>query len=150
MQIKINVNGENKTVEIKPHEYILDTLRGLGYYSVRRGCDTTSCGLCTILVDKKPILSCSTFAAKCDGHSITTVEGTGDEGKRLAKYIVEEGVDQCGYCSPGFILTVLSMKDELTNPTDDEIKHYLNNNLCRCTGYEGQLRAIRKFLKEAQ
>ena len=148
MQIKINVNGEDRTVEVKPHEYILDTLRGLGLYSVRRGCDTTSCGLCTILIDGKPILSCSTFAVKCDGHKIITVEGTGEEGKRLAQCIVDEGVDQCGYCSPGFILTVLAMKEELTNPTDDEIKHYLNNNLCRCTGYEGQLRAIRKFLGE--
>ncbi|KNF10212.1 nicotinate dehydrogenase small FeS subunit [Gottschalkia purinilytica] len=148
MQIKINVNGEDKTVEVKPHEYILDTLRNLGYYSVRRGCDTTSCGLCTILVDGKPILSCGTFAAKCDGHKIITVEGTGEEGKRLAQCIVEEGVDQCGYCSPGFILTVLAMKNELRSPTDDEIKHYLTNNLCRCTGYEGQLRAIRRFLEE--
>lgn len=150
MRIELIVNGEKREASISPGDYILDVLRDLGYHSVRRGCDTSSCGLCTILVDGTPILSCTVFAARCDGAEIMTVEGSGKAGKRLAELIVEEGVDQCGYCSPGFILTVLAMKAEYPGQelSDDDIKHYLTNNLCRCTGYEGQLRAIRRFLKE--
>lgn len=150
MKVTLNINGEDKVLEIKPHDYILDVLRQVGLHSVRRGCETSSCSVCTILMDGKPIHSCSIFAARCEGHKIVTVEGSGSEGRRFAELIVENGVDQCGYCSPGFILTVLGMKNELKNPTDDEIKHYLVNNLCRCTGYEGQLRAIRKFLEEVK
>lgn len=148
MKVTLNINGKNHEIEIKPHDYILDVLRKIGCHSVRRGCETSSCSVCTILIDGKPVHSCSTFAARCEGHEIVTVDGIGDEGIRLAKIIVECGVDQCGYCSPGFILTVMGMKNELKEPTDDEIKHYLVNNLCRCTGYEGQLRAIKRFLRE--
>lgn len=147
MQIKVSINGLPKVLEFEPHEYLLDVLRKNGYLSVKRGCDTGSCGLCTVLVDGLPILSCALLTAKVEGQSITTIEGVQQEARKVADFMVAEGVDQCGYCSPGFVLTVLAMKTELTNPTEDEIKHYLTGNLCRCTGYVGQLRAIKKYLE---
>lgn len=150
MKISLKINGELRTTEIESGDYLVDTVRNMGYHSVRRGCDTTNCGLCTLIIDGKPLLSCTAFSARYDGSEIMTVEGSRKAGKRLAELIVEEGVDQCGYCSPGFILTVLAMRAEFPNRelSDDDIKHYLTNNLCRCTGYEGQLRAIKRFLKE--
>jgi aerobic carbon-monoxide dehydrogenase small subunit len=146
MQVTLNINGQDKIIFIQPHEYILDVLRRLGYASVRKGCETTSCSVCTVLMDGKPIHSCAVFAAKCEGHKILTVEGMSEEAKKIAQVIVEEGVDQCGYCSPGFIMTLIGMNNELKNPTEDEIKKYLMGNLCRCTGYVGQLRAAKKYL----
>lgn len=147
MQVVLNINGQEKIVFIQPNEYILDVLRRLGYMSVRKGCETTSCSVCTVLMDGKPIHSCAVFAAKCEGHKILTVEGVPEEAKKAADAIVDEGVDQCGYCSPGFIMTLIGMKNELKNPTDDEIKKYFMGNLCRCTGYVGQLRAVKKYLE---
>jgi aerobic carbon-monoxide dehydrogenase small subunit len=146
MRITLNINGEERMVDVQPHEYILDVLRKLGYSSVRKGCETTSCSVCTVLMDGKPIHSCAVFAAKCEGHEILTVEGVQEEAKKVAELIVEEGVDQCGYCSPGYIMTLMGMKNELKNPTDEEIKHYFMGNLCRCTGYVGQLKAVRRYL----
>jgi len=146
MDIRTMINEETRTLEVFPGESLAALLRRYGYLEVRTGCDTGSCGLCTVWMDGKPILSCSTLAARAAGHSITTIKGVGKEGENLAKFLVAEGADQCGYCSPGFIMTVLSMKKELKNPTESAIKHYLNGNLCRCTGYEGQTRAIKKWL----
>lgn len=148
MILKIKVNGTDREALIKEDEYLVDTLRTLGYTSVRRGCDTGSCGICTVLVNGKPTLSCSTLAVRVDGKNIETVEGREKDAKRFAELLAEEGGDQCGYCVPGFVLTVLAMKDELSNPTEDEIEHYMNGNLCRCTGYGSHMRAIKKFIGE--
>lgn len=146
MKININLNGLNTMMEIEPHEMLLDVLRRYGCLSVKRGCDTSSCGVCTVLMDGSPVLSCSMFAAKADGHCVTTVEGMPTEIEEFADFFNHEGADQCGYCNPGLALTVLAMKKELHNPTEAEIKQYLTGNLCRCTGYVGQLRAIKKYL----
>lgn len=146
MKLSLTINGATKEVEIAPHEYLLDVLRKCGYPSVKRGCDTASCGLCTVLIDGRPVLSCALLAAKVDGSEITTIEGVQEKAKEVANVLVAEGVDQCGFCSPGFILTVLAMKEELENPTEEAIKHYLAGNLCRCTGYVGQLRALKKYM----
>lgn len=146
MQIEIVLNGKKTVLDVKCDELLADTLRRIGMYSVRKGCDTTSCGLCTVWVDEKPVLSCSVLSARVNGKSITTIEGLQREAEEFAQYLVQEGSDQCGFCSPGFIMTVLAMKRELTNPTEAEIIHYLTGNLCRCTGYLGQLRAIKKYL----
>lgn len=146
MIIKVNVNGANKTFDIEPHEYLLDVLRKNGYLSVKRGCDTGACGVCTVLVDGAPTLSCSFLAAKAEGKKIITIEGAAEHAKEIGKFLVDEGVDQCGYCSPGLILTVIAMKTQLENPTEESIKHYLTGNLCRCTGYVGQIRAIMKYM----
>ncbi len=146
MKINVQLNGLTMALEIEPHEFLLDVLRRYGCLSVKRGCDTSSCGVCTVLMDGAPVLSCSLFAAKADGHSITTVEGLQREVGELADFMAAEGADQCGYCNPGFALTVLAMKRELAAPTEEQIRHYLAGNLCRCTGYVGQMRAIAKYL----
>ncbi|MDO9592239.1 MAG: (2Fe-2S)-binding protein [Erysipelotrichaceae bacterium] len=148
MNITLNVNGKNRSIEIMPDEFLLDTLRRLGFKSVKRGCDTGSCGLCTVLLDGRPLLSCSYLSARASGRAITTIEGAGAEAKKIASALVGEGVEQCGFCSPGLVLSILAMKNEIgQEASDEDIKHYLNGNLCRCTGYEGQLRGIRQYLE---
>ncbi len=146
MQIELNINQRKYNLHINGDEFLLDTLRHRGFLSVKRGCDTTNCGLCTVWIDGKPTLSCSTLTIKAHGKSIVTIEGVQKEAEEFARVFTAEGAEQCGFCSPGFVLTVLAMKRELSNPTDEEIKHYLAGNLCRCTGYMGQLRAIKKYL----
>ncbi|MDU7967884.1 MAG: 2Fe-2S iron-sulfur cluster-binding protein, partial [Paeniclostridium sordellii] len=110
------------------------------------GCETGCCGLCTVWIEKKPTLSCATLTVRAVNKEITTIEGLEKEASEFAQILVSEGAEQCGFCSPGFILTVIAMKNELINPTEDDIKHYLTGNLCRCTGYMGQLRAIKTYL----
>jgi len=146
MIIKVNVNGINKNFDVEPHDSLLDILRKNGYLSIKKGCETGSCGVCTVLLDGSPVLSCATLAIRADSKEITTIEGIQPLAKEVGAYLVEEGVDQCGYCSPGLILTVIAMKTELKSPTVESIKHYLSGNLCRCTGYVGQLRAIKKYM----
>lgn len=146
MQIKLNINGKDKLIEVKPHEFLVEVLRANGYLGVKKGCETGNCGLCTVLVDDSPVLSCSYLAVRAQGHKITTIEGVQEEAAEVGAFLVEEGVDQCGYCSPGLVMTILGMKRELENPTAEEARHYLTNNLCRCTGYVGQFRAIKKIL----
>lgn len=147
MQIETIINEKKVILEIDKGEFLVETLRTYGLFSVRTGCDTTNCGLCTVWIEGKPILSCSTLSIRVRGKRITTIEGVQKEAEELAKFIAAEGSDQCGYCSPGFIMTVLAMKKELTNPSEEEIKHYLTGNLCRCTGYLAQLRAVKKYLE---
>ncbi len=135
-----------KTFHIEAGEYLLDTLRRYDYLSVKRGCDNTSCGVCTILVDGKPMPSCSILSARMEGHAILTVEGIPDEVDKIAHYFGEEGADQCGYCNPSLAITIYAMKKELKNPSIKEVKEYLVGHLCRCTGYIAQERAIMKYL----
>lgn len=146
MKIKIKVNGKLINEEIANDLLLIDFLRAHGCYSVKRGCETSNCGLCTVWLDGKPVLSCSLLCAKCDGHAITTLEGVQEEAKTFAHFMANEGAEQCGFCSPGLIMNVLAMEKELSSPTMEEIKHYLAGNLCRCTGYMGQMRAITKYL----
>lgn len=147
MQIKCYINGRLFNEYIEPDMLLIDFLRTLGFTSVKRGCDTANCGLCTVMVNEKAVLSCSVLAASINEKHITTLEGLEDEAKIIGELIANEGADQCGFCSPGFLMNVITMKKELENPTDEEIKHYLAGNLCRCTGYMGQLRAIKKYLE---
>ena len=146
MQIEIILNGKNTKLEVNGDEYLVDVLRKEGNLSVKRGCDTGCCGLCSVWIDKKPTLSCATLAIRADKKEITTIEGLQKEASEFADILVKEGSDQCGFCSPGFIMTVLAMKNELINPNEEDIIHYLTGNLCRCTGYIGQLRAVKKYL----
>ena len=146
MELNININGKDMIIETYADEFLADTLRRYGFLSVKKGCDTGSCGLCTVWVDEKPVLSCSYLAARANGKSITTIEGLQEEAAEFARVLTAEGAEQCGFCSPGFIMTVLAMKREIKNPTEESIKHYLNGNLCRCTGYMGQLRALKKYM----
>lgn len=146
MEVKLNVNGKDINLSINGDECLADTLRGLGYLSIKKGCSTGNCGLCTVWADNKPILSCSYLTARAQGKKIRTIESLEKEAREFAEFLVSEGAEQCGFCSPGFVMTVLAMKNELVNPTEDEIIHYLTGNLCRCTGYMGQLRAVKKYM----
>lgn len=146
MQIEFILNNKKVKYEINGDEFLADILRAHGLLSIRKGCNTSCCGLCSLWIDGKPTLSCSVLAVRANGRSITTIEGLEEEAEKFAKILVSEGAEQCGFCSPGFIMTVLAMKNELQNPTDDEIIHYLTGNLCRCTGYMGQLRAVKTYL----
>lgn len=146
MLVELNVNGKKRKVDIEPEEYLVDSLRKLGNLSVKRGCDTGCCGLCSVWINKRPTLSCATLTVRALNKEITTIEGLEKEVSEFAKILVSEGAEQCGFCSPGFIMTVIAMKEELSNPTEEEIIHYLTGNLCRCTGYMGQLRAIKSYL----
>ncbi|QWC00538.1 2Fe-2S iron-sulfur cluster binding domain-containing protein [Mycoplasmatota bacterium] len=146
MKIKITINEKDKIFEVEPSEYLLDVLRRNNYTSVRRGCDNTSCGVCTVLLDDKPVPSCSLLALKANGHRITTVEGIQEEAHKIGLYFGNEGADQCGYCNPSMALTVYSLKLENPKANEQEIKEYLVGNLCRCTGYVAQHEAIKKYL----
>lgn len=146
MRIELLLNGQQTVVECDAGDYLLDVLRRCGCLSVKRCCNTGSCSTCTILMDTRPVLSCAMLAAKANGHAITTAEGMQAELSELADFLAAEGTEQCGFCSPGLALTILAMKKELKDPDDSAIRHYLAGNLCRCSGYAGQLRAIRKYL----
>ena len=111
-----------------------------------RCCLTSNCGLCTVFFDKKPILSCSELAVRADGHEIQTLEGLQAEAQEFVGFIADQGADQCGFCNPGFVMNTIALLRENPDPTDDEIRAFLAGNLCRCSGYEGQLRGIRNFL----
>ena len=146
MQIETSINGNKATWQLEADASLADVLRHEGYFSVRKGCDTSCCGLCTVWLDGKPVLSCTVPAFRAAGKEITTLEGVHEEAEAFAKVLAAEGAEQCGFCSPGFIMTVLAMKKELSRPTEAEIIHYLTGNLCRCTGYMGQLRAVKIYL----
>lgn len=148
MEIKLNLNGRPVSALIQPDTLLIDLVRNLGCYSVKRGCETANCGLCTVLMDGKPILSCSTLAARADGHSIQTLEGLQEEAADFVTFIADQGADQCGFCNPGFVMNTISLLRENPDPSDDEIRAYLAGNLCRCSGYEGQLRGIRAYLDQ--
>lgn len=149
MWLTCQINGSTYKGEIDANMSAIDFLRDQGCLSVKRGCETSSCGLCTILVDDQAMLSCSMYAAGLMNKSIYTLEGLQDKASLIGGYLADEGTEQCGFCTPGFVITVIAMEKNLSQPTDEEILHYLAGNLCRCSGYEGQLRAIRKYFKEA-
>ena len=147
MNITYWLNGIKQSDEIEAGTMLLDFLRSKGCYSVKCGCETTNCGLCTVWIDEKPVLSCAVLAARIDGKQVTTLEGLQEEATEFAMYMGREGADQCGFCNPGFVMNVLAMARELEAPTEEEIKEYLVGNLCRCTGYVGHTRAIRDYLQ---
>ena len=147
MQITTIVNKKTFVLDVASDEMLADALRRNGYLSIRKGCDTSCCGLCTVWVDEKPVLSCTMPAFRAEGREITTIEGVAAEAEKFARILAAEGAEQCGFCSPGFIMTVLAMKKELPQPTEEQIKHYLAGNLCRCTGYMGQMRAVKTYLE---
>ena len=146
MEIKLTLNGRAVTDNIDADLLLIDFLRKHGCLSVKRGGETANCGLCTVLMDGKPILSCSMLTARAAGHSIQTLEGLQEEAKEFVGFIADQGADQCGFCNPGFVMNTIALLRENPDPTDDEIRAFLSGNLCRCSGYDGQLRGIRNFL----
>lgn len=146
MLVKFLLNGFEREVNVKPGESLLDTLRSIGVKSVKKGCDGSSCGACVVLVDEKPVLSCSYLTVRAMNKSVKTVESIQDEAATLSEYFSREGADQCGYCNAAMALMVHALKQENPHPSDEEIKKYIVGNLCRCTGYHSQRNAIKKYL----
>lgn len=146
MLIKMNLNGKDIEALIEPDMLLIDFLRSQGCLSVKRGCDTSNCGLCTVFADEKPILSCSVLTARMAGHKIVTLEGMQQEAKCLAEFIADQGAEQCGFCNPGMMMNAIALLKENPHPTDEEILNYLAGNLCRCSGYEGQLRGMKTYI----
>ena len=147
MEMTLNLNGKTIKDHIDADSLLIDFVRKHGCYSVKRGCETANCGLCTVLMDGKPILSCSMLTARAAGHRIQTLEGLQEEAKEFVGFIADQGADQCGFCNPGFVMNTVALLRENPNPTDDEIRAYLAGNLCRCSGYEGQLRGMHAFIE---
>ena len=157
--IELRINGRTREIAVEPNKLLLDTLReDLDLTGSKRGCDDSSCGACTVLVDEIPMLSCTMLAASCSasedapGPEITTIEGVAEHGSLAAiqKAYGDWGGAQCGYCTPGFIMTVKSLLDQNPDPSEDEIRHALSGNLCRCTGYNQMYQAIHAAIKAEQ
>ena len=146
MEVQFTLNGKKVSTEIAADTVLLNLLRDLGCKSVKCGCETTNCGLCTVWIDGKSRLSCSVLAASIDGHEVTTLEGVEKEAAEFGSFLAQEGAEQCGFCNPGMIMNALALFRENEFPNEKEIKEYLAGNLCRCSGYEGQLRGIQNFL----
>lgn len=146
MQVNLILNGEKIKDEISAEETLYQFVRNHGCLSVKCGCETTNCGLCTVFVEEEPVLSCAYPAARADGKKVTTLEGMQEEAAEFGAFIADQGAEQCGFCNPGFIMNALALFREIPDPDEEEIKEYLAGNLCRCSGYEGQLRGIQEFL----
>ena len=146
MRIRVILNGKTVEEEIREDLTLLDFVRAHGCFSVKQGCGTSSCGLCTVFLSGKPVLSCSVLAARADGCRVDILEGLQEEAAPFVGFIADQGAEQCGFCNPGMVMNALALFRENPDPSDDEIREYLAGNLCRCSGYEGQLRGIRSFL----
>jgi aerobic carbon-monoxide dehydrogenase small subunit len=144
-QVSITVNGAEHILELEPRELLVYVLRErLGLTGTNVGCDTSSCGACTVLLDGESVKSCTLLGVQVDGHEITTIEGLATNGTMhpVQEAFHEQHGLQCGYCTPGFILATVSLLEETPNPTEEEIRHALEGNLCRCTGYHNIVRAV--------
>jgi len=149
--IRICVNGEWRDLTVKPYERLVDSLRErLGMTGTKVGCGEGECGACTVNIDGKAVLSCLTLAAQADGKQIKTIEGLrkGAELHPIQKAFVEEGAAQCGFCTPGMIMTAEAMLKQDPNPSEEGVRKTLDNNLCRCTGYDRPVKAILKAARD--
>lgn len=147
MELTLWLNGTKITDTVAADTVLLDFLRRHGCASVKRGCETSQCGLCTVFVDEKPVLSCSFLALRAQGRSVTTLEGLQPEAEEFGAFLADQGAEQCGFCNPGMVMNTIALLRENPSPTEKEIQEYLAGNLCRCSGYQGQLRAIQAFLQ---
>ena len=144
-RIVVTVNGSLSEVDVEPRQLLVYFLREqLGLKGTNVGCDTSSCGACTVLIDGESVKSCTTLAVQADGCDVTTIEGLadGDELHPVQQAFHEQHGLQCGYCTPGFVLATVSLLQENPDPTEDEIRHALEGNLCRCTGYHNIVRSV--------
>jgi aerobic-type carbon monoxide dehydrogenase small subunit (CoxS/CutS family) len=148
--IELRVNGRNHELAFEPSKLLLDVLRqNLNLTGSKRGCDDSSCGACTVLVDGTPMLACTMLAASCAGQEITTIEGVSEHGSLAAiqKAYGDWGGAQCGYCTPGFIMTVKHLMSENADPSEAEVRNALSSNLCRCTGYNQMYEAVKSAIE---
>lgn len=142
--ITLTINGTERSIEIELGETLLEVLRREGMKSVKLGCDTGDCGACAVLVDGRAVNSCMVLAVTADGRTVTTVEGLEHDGDLhpLQQAMVAAGAVQCGFCTPGIIMSGIDLLSRNADPTEDEVKEALAGNLCRCTGYVKQVDAI--------
>ena len=148
MLVKFYLNDTLVSYDVRPDEYLSETLRSHGIKSVKVGCNESSCGSCTLLIDDKPMMSCSVLTASVENKHVTTVEGIQEEAAKIAHYFAEEGADQCGFCNAGYALVIYALKRDIKNPTEEQIIEYVVGNLCRCSGLYSQIKAIEAYLKE--
>lgn len=151
MEIRFNLNGNQIIKRTPPNKSLCDFLHDeVGLIGTKKGCDTGECGACTVLLDGRPVTSCLVLVPQVDGHEVTTVEGLGNESRLhpLQEAFLELDAVQCGYCIPGMIVTLTALLREIPDPSDEEIRHYLSGNLCRCTGYQQQVDATKRAAKK--
>jgi len=144
-RIEVTVNGVPHEAEVEPRQLLVYFLREqLGLTGTNVGCDTSSCGACTVLLDGESVKSCTVLAVQADGHDLTTIEGLAANGKLhpLQQAFHEHHALQCGFCTPGMVMAAVSILEENPSPSEDEIRHALEGNLCRCTGYHNIVKAI--------
>jgi carbon-monoxide dehydrogenase small subunit len=150
LSIEFRLNGREQRLDISPHELLLDVLRKrLGLTGTKRSCDVQVCGACTVLIDGRPVSSCTTLAFEARGREVLTIEGLAENGKLhpLQEAFLQHNGFQCGFCTPGMILAAKALLDENPDPSEDEIIHFMDGNLCRCTGYKGILDSIKAAAK---
>ena len=143
--VSFTLNGRLQEIEVEPHELLLDVVRErLGLTGAKRSCDVQVCGACTLLVDGRPISACTTLALEVRGRSVLTIEGLAVDGKLhpLQEAFIDHGGFQCGFCTPGMILAAKALLDENPNPSEEELKHFMHGNICRCTGYKKIIESI--------
>ncbi len=150
LKLTLKVNGNEHMVEVPPAQRLLEVLReNLGMTGTKRSCEIGRCGACMVLVEGEPVNACLIMAYQAQGKSVTTIEGVcqGEKLHAVQKAFLEEGGFQCGYCTPGMILSVKALLDRNADPSDSDIEEALSGNLCRCTGYGGILRAVRRAIE---
>ncbi|HMC31354.1 MAG TPA: (2Fe-2S)-binding protein [Candidatus Angelobacter sp.] len=148
--VSLNVNGKKLSAQLEPRVTLLDALRDqFDLTGTKRVCDRGTCGACTILIDEKPVYSCSILAIDAQGHQITTVEGLGEPGKLhpVQQAFIDNDAQQCGFCTPGFVVATKAFLDQHPNPTPEQIKHGLGGNFCRCGTYAGMRAAVMQAAK---
>jgi aerobic carbon-monoxide dehydrogenase small subunit len=145
VRVAITVNGEERNVEIEPRTLLVHALRDeLGLTGTKIGCDTSQCGACTVLIDQRAVKSCTVLAVRVDGASVTTVEGVGQRGlSRVQQAFRDHHGLQCGYCTPGMVMTTIDLLTRDPDPDERTIRHALAGNLCRCTGYQSIVESVR-------
>ena len=146
MKITINVNGKQQRFDVEPNTLLLNLIRDeMSLTGTKYGCGIGECGACTVLLDGDAVLACMMLAVDADGHRIETVEGLSDRNKLhpIQQAYLDEGAVQCGFCTPGFIMSTKALLDKNPNPNEAEIREYLNGNICRCTGYVNIIKAVK-------
>lgn len=148
MKINVTIDRKKQEINVAPNDILLDVLRREGYHGVKRGCGQGDCGACAVLLNEVPVNSCLIFAAHCDGMEITTVEGLGtaDSLHPLQKSFLDHGASQCGFCTPGVLISATALLKRNPHPDEAEIRDALSGNLCRCTGYTKPIEAIKKYI----
>ena len=153
MKIQITINGRPRDFDVEPSKLLLNLIReDMGLTGAKYGCGIGECGACTVHLDGEPVLGCMTLAVDCDGRSVETIESLSDgtELHPIQQAYLDEGAVQCGFCTPGFIMTTKALLEENPEPSETEIREYLKGNLCRCTGYVNIVRAVQKAAQDMQ